>query len=99
MNQAHPVIRYTGLSAYVQAYAKASYAYPVLSLFVVTVTPAVTEPTAPVTEPTEPERFPVTLPVILTVVAALLPAMNMPPAEPAAMSGTRPRILPAVPAP
>ena len=33
MNQAYPVIRYTGLQAYVEAYAKGSYAYPVLSLF------------------------------------------------------------------
>jgi hypothetical protein len=33
MTQAFPVIRYTGLLAYVEAYAKASYAYPVLSLF------------------------------------------------------------------
>jgi hypothetical protein len=33
MSQPFPVIRYTGLSAYVEAYAKGSYAYPVLSLF------------------------------------------------------------------
>jgi hypothetical protein len=33
MSQAFPIIRYTGLSAYVEAYAKGAYAYPVLSLF------------------------------------------------------------------
>jgi hypothetical protein len=33
MKPAFPVIRYTGLWAYVEAYAKGSYAYPVLSLF------------------------------------------------------------------
>jgi len=33
MNQSYPVIRYTGLSAYVEAYARGAYAYPVFSLF------------------------------------------------------------------
>lgn len=33
MNETLPVIRYTGLSAYVEAYAKESWVYPVLSLF------------------------------------------------------------------
>lgn len=33
MNQDFPVIRYTGLQAYVEAYVKAAYAYPVFSLY------------------------------------------------------------------
>jgi hypothetical protein len=33
MSEVIPVIRYTGLSAYVEAYAKGAYAYPVLSFF------------------------------------------------------------------
>ncbi len=33
MSQVFPVIRYTGLFAYVEAYAKGTWAYPVLSLF------------------------------------------------------------------
>jgi len=33
MSQVFPTIRYTGLSAHVEAYAKGSYAYPVLSFF------------------------------------------------------------------
>jgi len=33
MSQVFPTIRYTGLSAYVEAYAKGAYAYPVLSFF------------------------------------------------------------------
>jgi hypothetical protein len=32
MSEVIPVMRYTGLFAYVEAYAKGSYAYPVLSL-------------------------------------------------------------------
>jgi hypothetical protein len=33
MSHGFPVIRYTGLSAYVEAYARGAYAFPVLSLF------------------------------------------------------------------
>jgi len=33
MNREFPVIRYTGLTAYVETYAKAAHAYPVFSLF------------------------------------------------------------------
>jgi hypothetical protein len=33
MSQDFPLIRYTGLSAYVEAYARGAYAFPILSLF------------------------------------------------------------------
>ncbi len=47
-------------------------------------TEPVTLPTAPVTEPTLPVRLPVNVVVsdVVTVVAALVPAMNSPPAAP-----------------
>ena len=62
-----------------------------MSLLVVTVTPAVTLPTAPVTLPIEPERSPVIFAInaVVMEVAAFVPAINRPPVPPAVTEGRK----------